>query len=79
MAKLDAEESRRIREQQGSTFLWTEVYGHPGRGTTVREELRDMLFAGALLVLAAGVAGFLTLEPAYADTGRAPQAEARAH
>jgi hypothetical protein len=48
---------------QGSTFLWTEHYGD-GRTRAVRaaEVGRDAAFGLALVVLAAGVAGFLTLD-----------------
>ncbi len=55
-------EHDRIVSQQGSTFLWTEGYGTPSRRTTLVEEARDLAFAGALLLLAAGVAGFLAIE-----------------
>ena len=65
----DTRERSRIREQQGSTFLWTEVYGRPARTLTLREELRDVLFASAMLVLAAGLAGFLTRPPVEAHEG----------
>jgi len=48
---------------QGSTLLWTEHYG-TGRTSAERaaEVLRDTAFGLALVVMAAGVAGFLTLE-----------------
>jgi len=48
---------------QGSTLLWTEHYG-TGRTRAERavEVLRDAVFGLALVVMAAGVAGFLTLE-----------------
>lgn len=49
-----------IRKQQGSTLWWTEGYGTRTRGASVLEEARDILFAGALLLMAAGVAGFLS-------------------
>jgi hypothetical protein len=48
---------------QGSTLLWTEHYGTDlTRSTRVVEALRDAVFGLALVVMAAGVAGFLTLE-----------------
>jgi hypothetical protein len=52
----------RIVSQQGSTFLWTEGYGSPSRRTALLEEARDLAFAGALLLLAAGVASFLGIQ-----------------
>ena len=48
---------------QGSTLLWTEHYGSGlTRGARAAETLRDAAFGLALVVMAAGVAGFLTLE-----------------
>jgi hypothetical protein len=54
---------------QGSTLLWTEHYG-TGRtaGERAAEVLRDAAFGLALLVMAAGVAGFMTLERPHART-----------
>ena len=51
----------RTATEQGSTFLWTESYGDDDQGTTVLEALRDVTVSAALLVLAAGAAGFLVL------------------
>ena len=52
-----------VRNGQGSTLLWTEHYG-TGRTRTARlaETLEDAAFGLAVFVMAAGVAGFLTLE-----------------
>ena len=54
---------------QGSTLLWTEHYG-TGRtpGERAAEVLEDAAFGLALVVMAAGVAGFLTLERPHART-----------
>ena len=51
-----------VRNGQGSTFLWTEHYADRTRGARVADVLRDAAFGVGLVVLAAGVAGFLTLE-----------------
>ena len=51
-----------VRNGQGSTFLWTEHYADHERAARVFETARDAAFGLALMVLAAGVAGFLTLE-----------------
>jgi hypothetical protein len=52
-----------VRNGQGSTFLWTEHYGTGRtRGARVAEVVEDAAFGLALVVMAAGVAGFLTLE-----------------
>ena len=63
---------------QGSTLLWTEHYG-TGRtpGERAVEVLEDAAFGLALVVMAAGVAGFLTLERPTARTA-APVAASRA-
>jgi hypothetical protein len=52
-----------IRNGQGSTLLWTEHYG-AGLTRTARlaETFEDAAFGLAVFVMAAGVAGFLTLE-----------------
>jgi hypothetical protein len=57
-AKNDA-----VSNGQGSTLLWTENYG-TGRTRAERtvETLRDAAFGLAVMVMSAGVAGFLTLE-----------------
>jgi hypothetical protein len=51
-----------VRNGQGSTFLWTEHYADHERAERLFETARDAAFGLALVVLAAGVAGFLTLE-----------------
>jgi hypothetical protein len=51
-----------VRNGQGSTFLWTEHYADRTPATRAVEILRDAVFGLVLVVLAAGVAGFLTLE-----------------
>ena len=51
-----------VRNGQGSTFLWTEHYAERERAARLLETARDAAFGLALVVLAAGVAGFLTLE-----------------
>ena len=51
-----------VRTGQGSTFLWTEHYADHEHAARVLETARDAAFGLALMVLAAGVAGFLTLE-----------------
>ena len=51
-----------VRNGQGSTFLWTEHYADRTPGARASETLRDAAFALGLVVLASGVAGFLTLE-----------------
>jgi hypothetical protein len=63
---------------QGSTLLWTEHYG-TGRSPAERaaEVVEDAAFGLALVVMAAGVAGFLTLERPQARTA-APIASSRA-
>ena len=63
---------------QGSTLLWTEHYG-TGRtpGERAVEVLADAAFGLALVVMAAGVAGFLTLERPQARTA-APSSSSRA-
>jgi hypothetical protein len=57
------EERDAVVNGQGSTLLWTEHYG-TGRTRVARvaEALRDAAFGLALVVMAAGVAGFLTIE-----------------
>jgi hypothetical protein len=48
---------------QGSTLLWTEHYGTGlTPGERAAEVLGDAAFGLAVVVMAAGVAGFLTLE-----------------
>lgn len=47
---------------QGSTFLWTEHYADRMRGARLFDATRDAAFGLALVVLVAGVAGFLTIE-----------------
>ena len=62
---------------QGSTLLWTEHYGTGRtRGERAVEVARDAAFGLALVVMAAGVAGFLTLER---PTARSAAPEATAH
>ncbi len=56
-----------VRNGQGSTFLWTEHYADRTPAARAVEILRDAVFGLGLVVLAAGVAGFLTLE---GPTGR---------
>jgi hypothetical protein len=51
-----------VRNGQGSTLLWTEHYADHERAARILETARDAAFGLALVVLAAGVAGFLTLE-----------------
>jgi hypothetical protein len=51
-----------VRNGQGSTFLWTEHYADRTPAARAVEILRDAVFAFGLVVLAAGVAGFLTLD-----------------
>lgn len=51
-----------VRNGQGSTFLWTEHYADRTPTARAGEVLQDAVFGLALVVLAAGVAGFLTLE-----------------
>ena len=51
-----------VRNGQGSTLLWTEHYADRERRARLFETMRDAVFGLALVVLAAGVAGFLTLE-----------------
>jgi hypothetical protein len=51
-----------VRNGQGSTFLWTEHYADRTPAARAVEILRDTVFGLGLVVLAAGVAGFLTLE-----------------
>jgi hypothetical protein len=51
-----------VRNGQGSTFLWTEHYAERTAAARAVEILRDAVFGLGLVVLAAGVAGFLTLE-----------------
>lgn len=51
-----------VRVGQGSTFLWTEHYADRTPGARLFETARDAAFGLALVVLAAGVAGFLTIE-----------------
>jgi hypothetical protein len=60
-----------VRNGQGSTFLWTEHYADRTRGARVAEALRDAAFGLALVVLAAGVAGFVTLERPASHTAAA--------
>ena len=56
-------EKEAIVNGQGSTLLWTEHYGvGRTRGERAVETARDAAFGLALVVMAAGVAGFLTLE-----------------
>ena len=73
---LDA--TNAIVNGQGSTLLWTEHYG-TGRTTGERaaEVLVDAAFGLALVVMAAGVAGFLTLERPTTRTA-APVSASRA-
>jgi hypothetical protein len=47
-----------------TTFLWTEHYGTPTH--RVRERLSTVGFVLAVLVLAAGAAGLVTLQGPYA-------------
>jgi hypothetical protein len=58
----DATYRERVRNGQGSTFLWTEHYADRTPAARAGETLRDAAFALGLMVLASGVAGFLTLE-----------------
>jgi hypothetical protein len=51
-----------VRNGQGSTFLWTEHYADRTPAARAAEMLQDAAFGLGLVVLAAGVAGFLTLE-----------------
>jgi len=51
-----------VRNGQGSTFLWTEHYADRTPAARAVEIVRDAVFGLGLVVLAAGVAGFLTLE-----------------
>jgi hypothetical protein len=51
-----------VRMAQGSTFLWTEHYADRTASARLLETARDAAFGLALVVMAAGVAGFLTLE-----------------
>ena len=51
-----------VRNGQGSTLLWTEHYADRTPAARAVEILRDAAFGLGLVVLAAGVAGFLTLE-----------------
>jgi hypothetical protein len=51
-----------VRNGQGSTFLWTEHYADRTAAARAAEILKDAAFGLGLVVLAAGVAGFLTLE-----------------
>ena len=63
---------------QGSTLLWTEHYGTGRtRGERAAEVLEDAAFGLALVVMAAGVAGFLTFERPAARSS-APMAASRA-
>jgi hypothetical protein len=57
-----------VRIGQGSTFLWTEHYADHARRARVFETARDAAFGLVLVVLAAGVAGFLTIETPVAET-----------
>ena len=60
MSKVEHEE---VVNGQGSTLLWTEHYGDGRtRAARVAELGRDAAFGMALVVMAAGVAGFLTLD-----------------
>ncbi len=59
-------DEKRMLLRVGSTFRWTEGYGAPVPHP--RERARDVVFAVALLMLAAGAAGFVTFDP---PTGRA--------
>jgi hypothetical protein len=45
---------------QGSTFLWTQDYARTHR--VVAERLRDFGLAAALVLLASGAAGFLSMQ-----------------
>ena len=74
----NTDERDAIVNGQGSTLLWTEHYGM-GRtpGERAAEALGDAAFGLALVVMAAGVAGFLTLERPAARTA-APVAASRA-
>ena len=60
-----------VRDGQGSTFLWTEHYADSERRALVLERARDAAFGLALVVLVAGVAGFLTLERPTTHTSAA--------
>jgi hypothetical protein len=61
-----------VRNGQGSTFLWTEHYGTDRtRGARMAEVVEDAAFGLALVVMAAGVAGFLTIERPTARTAAA--------
>jgi hypothetical protein len=61
-----------VRNGQGSTLLWTEHYGTGRtRGSRVAEVMEDAAFGLGLIVLAAGVAGFVTLERPTARTAAA--------
>jgi hypothetical protein len=62
---------------QGSTLLWTEHYADRTRSARVAEHFRDAAFGLALVVMAAGVAGFLTLERPTARSA-APLSASRA-
>jgi len=56
-------EKEAIVNGQGSTLLWTEHYGGARTsGERAVEMARDAAFGLALVLMAAGVAGFLTLE-----------------
>lgn len=59
----EAHDGDAVRNGQGSTLLWTEHYGTGlTRGARLAETVKDAAFGLALIVMAAGVAGFLTLE-----------------
>jgi hypothetical protein len=60
-----------VRNGQGSTFLWTEHYADSERRVRIFETMRDAAFGLALVVMAAGVAGFLTLERPTAHSAEA--------
>lgn len=55
-------EKEAVVNGQGSTLLWTEHYADSTPSARAAETLRDAVFGLALMVMAAGVAGFLTFE-----------------
>ena len=72
-------EKEAIVDGQGSTLLWTEHYGGPRTsGERAVEVARDAAFGLALVLMAAGVAGFLTLERPTSRTAAPVAAAERA-
>jgi len=68
----ETSEKDAVRNGQGSTLLWTERYGTGRtRSARVAEVVEDAAFGLALVVMAAGVAGFLTLERPSSRTAAA--------